>query len=116
MGLFDLRDTADSMADLLDRERGAILSGRFDLLERLAPEKERLAAKLNRNRMDPATVSRLRQKAEHNGRLLDAMRVGLKDAGARLNALRQAPEALHTYDASGRRTVIGSTLQPKKLL
>ena len=49
MALFDLKDTAGAMHDVLDRERAAILSGRFDTLERLVPEKERLADRLARD-------------------------------------------------------------------
>ena len=115
MALFDFRDTADALADLLDREREAILKGRFDLLERLIPEKERLTARLTPDAVGDKAVRGLKQKADHNARLLDAMRVGLRDAGARIAAIRKAPEDLHTYDATGRRTILGQKSAPRQL-
>ncbi len=39
MGLFDLAGSADTLEDLFDRERTAILGGRFDLLEQFATKR-----------------------------------------------------------------------------
>lgn len=108
MALFDLKDTAGAMHDVLDRERAAILSGRFDTLERLVPEKERLADRLARKGADHPELDRLRARAERNARLLEAMRNGLNDARAQLNALRGTTQDLQTYDATGRKTNLGA--------
>lgn len=108
MALFDTRGSAAAMADLLDRERQAILAGRFDALKRLLPEKERLVRRLERTPADPHAAEALLQKAAHNGRLLEAVRVGLKDAGARIAALRGPRADLQTYDAAGRKSVLGA--------
>lgn len=106
MAFFDPRGLADSVHDLLDRERAAILAGRFDVLERLTAEKERLIARLVGTGKLGGELERLRTLAERNARLLEAMRVGLKDATDRLEEMRRKPGSLHTYDASGRRTVL----------
>lgn len=104
MARFDFRDAVDAMEDLLDRERSAILSGNFKSLEKLMAEKERLFSRVVNGAREQPTLDHLRRKAERNGRLLEAMRAGLKDASERLATMREGPAALHTYDAMGKRT------------
>ncbi|MDF0601939.1 flagellar biosynthesis protein FlgN [Psychromarinibacter sp. C21-152] len=111
MALFEFRDAAGALHDLLDREREAILAGRFDVLERLAPEKERLGTRLARGASGGGELECLRRKAERNGRLLAAAQSGLTDAQARLEALRR-PDTLHTYDASGCKKVLDGAARP----
>ena len=62
MALFDLTTAGDALNDLFDRERKAILGGRFDVLERLAHEKERLFDAVQRKPGAPDQLARLRGK------------------------------------------------------
>lgn len=116
MALFDIRDAGESLEDLLSREREAITSGRFDVLERLASEKERLVNRIaagnrpTRNAPE-ATLERLKAMAERNQGLLDAMRAGLRSAQVKLDQLGRAPSALQTYDASGRKILMRDQIQ-----
>lgn len=112
MGLFDLTTASDALEDLLERERGAVLDGRFDLLERMSAEKERLVQTVARNGAPPAALERLRAGTKRNGQLLEAMQAGIAAAQARLKSMRGRGETLQTYDASGRKSAMASP--PKK--
>ncbi|WP_172297659.1 hypothetical protein [Pseudoruegeria sp. HB172150] len=109
MALFDFREGAETLDEILDRERAAILEGQFDVIERLTPAKERALDRLKRRPPDGVALGQLRGKVERNGRLLEAMRAGLASAQERLKALRERPSALRTYDAKGRRTSLCDT-------
>lgn len=119
MALFDIRDAGESLEDLLAREREAITSGRFDVLERLASEKERLVNRIAagnrpaRNAAPETSLERLKAMAERNQGLLDAMRAGLRSAQAKLDQLGRVPSALHTYDASGRKIPMRDQIQAR---
>lgn len=115
MALFDFRDSTNAMHDLLERERRAILEGRFDILERLTAEKERLVQRISHKMPSGPELRRLREMSERNSRLLAAMRDGLRDAQARIDVLRRKPQTLHTYDASGRKTTLGGNVTPTNL-
>jgi flagellar biosynthesis/type III secretory pathway chaperone len=111
MGLFDRGTPAEALEAFLDRERDAILAGRFDVLERLGAEKERLVRLIARaDRPDPS-LQRLRRGAERNGALLQAMESGLRSAASRIGALQKGSPALQTYDSSGQKQPLpaGST-------
>lgn len=101
MALFDLRSDAGALEDLFMRERAAILGGRFDLLERLIVEKERLVAAIQKNPAMSGHLIRLRGMAEKNRQLLTAMERGVRAAADRVESLRRKPATLKTYDASG---------------
>lgn len=106
MGLFDLPETGNALENLFDRERKAILTGRFDLLERLGHEKERLLTAISRNAPETEQLSRLRQLADRNRDLLDAMARGVRAATRRLESLAGGSANLKTYDAAGQRQTI----------
>lgn len=103
MGLFDKKNSADAMEDLLDREREAILEGRFDLLNRLIEQKTRLISAFNPKDVDEKTLVRLRDQGQRNARLLDAMREGIEAVQNRLASFQGSGAALETYEANGRR-------------
>ena len=102
MGLFDQVEASDALEDLLDRERTAVVDGRFDVLERMTAEKERLIHVVSRDGATPNALSRLKLASERNGRLLEAMRAGVVVAQKRIGAMKKQSEPLQTYDASGR--------------
>lgn len=107
MGLFEL--PGDALEDLLDRERGAILAGRFDVLERLMSEKERLFAAVLRRPENTIQLARLKDMVQRNGTLLSAMENGVRAAARRIKGLGRPGPDLKTYDASGGRQVITDT-------
>ncbi len=101
MGLLDFADAGGALLDLLDREKAAILAGRFDSLDRMAVEKDRLVKAVTRTRLEPLVLANLRERTERNGRLLEAMRAGVAAAQARVRKMQSGPEPLQTYDSTG---------------
>ncbi len=108
MALFDKNGPADALEDLFGRERRAILGGRFDVLERLAHEKERRFEAVIRRERDAERLDRLKAIADRNRTLLQAMERGVRAAGERLQRASERARDLKTYDASGRRTPIST--------
>lgn len=101
MRLFDSFTAWDTLADLFDREREAILTGRFDILERLGAEKERLFRAVQRQSTDQERLAALQEKAARNQELLRAMERGVRSAASRIEALRKGAGHLNTYGADG---------------
>ena len=93
--------SAAALARLLDRERQALLQGRWDGLEKLGAEKARLFDRLRESDAEPAALQRLAAQVQRNQRLLKAAIAGTGDAVARLKAMRDAQTTLRTYDATG---------------
>jgi len=106
MALFSMAAAVDALDDLLDHERQVILSGKIDALVRLAPEKERLLARLPVAVTDPATLERLRGKVMRNQDLLAAAARGIRAARDRLGGT-SARTDLRTYGRDGAPTHLG---------
>ena len=101
MALFSFTAAADALEDLLDQERGLLLSGRIDGLLRMAGEKERMLARLAGIDAPADTLERLRVKAERNQQLLTAAARGIKSAARRLEAMCAPETGLRTYGRTG---------------
>ena len=108
MGADEIR-LIDAFEDLLDRERTLLLSGSLDGLSRILEEKPQLATRLGEIGGAPALRASLGRKAERNARLLEAAGAGIRSVTRRIAALKDGPEPLSTYSASGRKTTIGGT-------
>lgn len=104
MGLFERRDSARDLANLLERERKAILRADFGALRKLAPEKERLIALAANDRPDGERLTDLRQRAARNRTLLEAAAHGIRSVANGLGGTGAPPPELETYDDSGRRS------------
>ncbi len=103
MGLFDRAKPTEALKELYERERAAILSGRFDVLERLVAEKERLVMSVVQADRDDPALHRLKQQAQRNGTLLRAMESGVRAAARRIEEMRTGSAALQTYDSAGQK-------------
>lgn len=106
MAIFDGR-ALEALNDLLDRERAALVRGDVDAIRRLVEHKERAFARLaliEPEEADGRQLGRLREKAERNRELLDAMARGIRAAAARLKRLAEPAPALRTYDRGGHTT------------
>lgn len=102
MALFNFRDAVDSLDDLLDRERSAILDGNFDVLGRILKEKERLVAAVLR----PETGHRLgplKAKADRNQSMLLAAAKGIRTVSDRIANRGRDNPSFKTYDRAGHR-------------
>ena len=92
------QSASGALLDLLERERAALRSGRFDILERLAVEKTRLAGSLGDAR--ESDIAAVQDAARRNAAMLEAAKKGVQSAKSRL-ARSQAPVPLRTYDSLG---------------
>ncbi|MCF8510044.1 MAG: hypothetical protein K9G43_01235 [Rhodobacteraceae bacterium] len=93
---------------LLDDVRTAVRAANFSTLAQLAPQLEAALADLSEvsAKNDPATIGRIKAKAEQNAPLLDAARRGISAARRRLEEVRRASKGLQTYDMRGHRAEI----------
>mmetsp|Transcript_24275 Transcript_24275/g.45190 ORF Transcript_24275/g.45190 Transcript_24275/m.45190 type:complete len:120 (+) Transcript_24275:188-547(+) len=97
-----LQSTIDSMDDLLDAERQALLAGNLDEVARLHLRKEELIDQLNMlDAQDSAHLTALNAKVERNQVLLNTALDGIRSVARRLAAIRRVRQTLDTYDSRG---------------
>lgn len=88
----------------LDATRVALMAGDMDSLAKLAALVD--AASTAGSAPDEAAARRIRRKAEHNGRMLQAALKGVR--AARQRAMELGTQGrFSTYDAGGRRDQLG---------
>lgn len=92
---------ADSVADLLERERDLIMAGQLEQLARLLPEKERLLGELRETKGDLPALSHMRDIAARNQVLLAAVLRGIRSVKLRLDELKSCRTELKTYTETG---------------
>ncbi|GAA3859025.1 hypothetical protein [Celeribacter arenosi] len=109
MALLDLMRASRALNHLLDAERDALLSGRFDALAGFEKEKERLMIQTAREKNSISTLNDLKRKSERNIRLLQAASRGLSDAKTLIVSLTRANKSLTVYGPAGAGTAIGSS-------
>lgn len=97
----------DTLSDLLDDERGAVLVGNLELLEEMLPKKEALIDALNTASVkDGPSLKALDAKVRRNQLLLDGALEGIREVAKKMSTLRKMRASLETYDAEGRRQTI----------
>lgn len=94
------KPAAQSVTEMLSAQHVALLAGDLDVLGRMAPELERVFDQLRRERATKDEVTRIKDAAARNARLLMAAQAGVSSARARLTSSRSAE--LTTYGADGR--------------
>ncbi|MBL4628208.1 MAG: recombinase family protein [Roseicyclus sp.] len=99
--MIGLRKSASQQVTyLLETQHKALLGGDLDRLGRMAPELERGFERLRRDGATHEDLSRIKDAAARNARLLTAAQAGVAQARSHLQSSR-SPE-LTTYDAQGR--------------
>ncbi|WP_390911604.1 flagellar biosynthesis protein FlgN [Pseudosulfitobacter sp. SM2401] len=102
-----IQDTIDSLDDLLDAERAALLTGDIDQIGRLMAQKESLIDTLNdQEAVDRSELEHLNSKVERNQELLHSALDGIRTVARRLATMRRIRKTLETYDAQGRKNSI----------
>lgn len=94
------KTTLDHVAEVLDAQHKALLSGDLAQLGTMAPLLEQAFNRLRRDGAAPESVAPLMIAAARNARLLQAAQSGVAQAREHLQSSR-SPE-LTTYDAKGR--------------
>ena len=86
----DLQNKIDSLDDLLDAERAALLKGNLEEVSRLLERKEGVIEALNRMEFKERTdFEGLQAKVERNQVLLDSALDGVRSVARRLAAIRR---------------------------
>lgn len=107
-----LQSTIDSLDDLLDAERRALIAGKLDEISRLHDRKEMLIGDLNRRDADEReSLLELNQKLQRNQALLNNALAGIRSVARRLAAIRRVRQSLETYDSSGRKTSVETRVE-----
>lgn len=103
-------DVIDSLDDVLEAEREALLVGNLDEIGRLLERKEALIDQLaTLDEAERAPLEALNAKVERNQALLDHALDGIRSVARRLAALRRVRSSLETYDEKGERRTIDVT-------
>ena len=90
------------LEDLLDRERGALIEGDFDEIERLLVRKSELIHAIGTDEnVEAAELEIARKKISANRTLFDEALTGIRSVSARLEALRALRGGPVTYDVRG---------------
>ncbi|WP_299281320.1 flagellar biosynthesis protein FlgN [uncultured Tateyamaria sp.] len=110
--------TIDSLNDLLDTERAALLEGNLDDISRLHSRKESLINDLNAPDFPGGPhIGTLQDKLRRNQLLLDAALDGVRSVTRRLASIRQVRQSLDTYDSLGKKRTVtvadGGTLEKR---
>jgi len=96
-------DVVETLSDLLEDERAALLKGDVDRLNRLADRKEALIIQVNSLKDLPqTTLTPLQEKLRRNHTLISHALDGIRAAAKRVEDMRQARESLQTYDQRGK--------------
>ncbi|MEP4195462.1 MAG: flagellar biosynthesis protein FlgN [Aliishimia sp.] len=97
----------EKLDTLLDSERQALLEGDFSNLSKFLLEKEYIMDTLHASeKMSPASLQPLNEKAERNQALLERTMDGIRSAASKLADLRQAKRSFDTYDYRGQKNRI----------
>jgi hypothetical protein len=99
---------AHPLSELLEKERSAIVSGAFEDLTLLAPEKERLLLTLTTQDVGVRHLRMISAAVSRNQTLLAAAIEGVKTVAERIEVLRKARDGFETYDRSGERSHVGT--------
>lgn len=93
---------------ILDEERSALLKGDYVDLDRLAPEKQKMLAKLPELGLSEGYMQRVAHAVRRNQALLAAAIDGMRAAQGRMSTLREQRSSFSTYDKSGQRQNVGT--------
>ncbi|MGB7243783.1 MAG: flagellar biosynthesis protein FlgN [Sulfitobacter sp.] len=98
----DRMQAIDALHDLLDAERGALLIGDIDQIQRLVAQKSDLVAQLAAD-SGPGdnNLGNLRKKLSRNHTLLLRAQQGIRSVTEKIAVLQRVRSSLETYDQSG---------------
>ena len=100
-------EVIETLDELLDDERDALLEGNLDQVSRLVARKETLIERLAQvDRTDRGAILELNVKFERNQALLRSALEGIRSVTRRLAMLRRVRTSLDTYDSRGARRSI----------
>ena len=97
----------ESLDDVLEAERSALIKGKLDLLTSMADRKEALIEALNCAEVDDDTQLKLLDvKVKRNQELLNNALEGIRKVTRRMAAFRRVQASLETYDKNGDKCIV----------
>ncbi|MBW4962652.1 MAG: flagellar biosynthesis/type III secretory pathway chaperone [Akkermansiaceae bacterium] len=97
----------ESLDDVLEAERSALIKGKLDLLTSMADRKEALIEALNSAEVDDDTQLKLLDvKVKRNQELLNNALEGIRKVTRRMAAFRRVQASLETYDKNGDKCIV----------
>lgn len=102
------RDLSNELVEVLEKERKAIIAGKFATVDDLAQIKQRLFEELIISKPKPDELESIQRALNQNQTLFSSAIEGVKSARIRLEALREVREGLRIYDQSGRLAQVNS--------
>lgn len=97
----------NTLDQVLEAERAALISGKLELLKDMAEQKEALIGALNSAEIDDdVPIKRLELKVKRNQDLLNNALEGIRKVARRMAAFRRVQASLETYDRNGKKRVV----------
>ncbi|SFS87255.1 hypothetical protein SAMN04488040_2192 [Sulfitobacter marinus] len=97
----------ESLDDVLEAERSALITGKLELLTNMADKKEELIEALNSAKFDDDTSLKLLDiKVKRNQELLNNALDGIRKVTRRMAAFRRVQASLETYDKNGDKCIV----------
>lgn len=97
----------DTLDDLLEAERAALIAGDLEKLASMLARKESLIDALNKaEAADVKMLQAIDQKLKRNQDLLNSALEGIRKVARRMAAFRRVRASLETYDANGDKKII----------
>ncbi|MBO9413133.1 MULTISPECIES: flagellar export chaperone FlgN [unclassified Ruegeria] len=107
-------DLVQSLEEVLDLERSALIEGDLDRLNHMVPAKEKLIGAINElDVFESEDLIRVQKKVERNQALLNSAADGIRAVAARMAELRRVRQEFSTYGADGQRNGFAVRSHPK---
>jgi flagellar biosynthesis/type III secretory pathway chaperone len=103
-----MHDLTDDMHSILDDERTALLTARYEALVPLESAKTALLAQFAQATTSQEQLVGIKKKMDENQGLLEAAIAGTQAARDRIEALRNVRQGLSVYDKSGNLAMVPS--------
>lgn len=103
------RDILAKLFAILEDERRALLTARYDALPGLAAQKDKYLRGLELTPPAKTTLQALKTKMRENQDLITAALRGVEAARKRITALEDVRDRLTTYDPSGNMSLMPNT-------
>lgn len=108
------RTLFESLEDLLDRERAALIDGDLSAIGDLLAEKEALMAQIaDEDAPTRKSLEALQGKAMRNQALLDSALRGIRTVANRFATLRRIRKSMETYDEFGQKSTLPAVTDHK---
>ncbi|WP_293574060.1 flagellar biosynthesis protein FlgN [Phaeobacter sp.] len=99
------QEMIETLDEILDAERTALIGGDLHELEPLLAKKEKIIDALNMvGDLERESLQKVQTKVSRNQELLDSAMEGIRAVASRMAELRRIRRGLDVYDQAGRKT------------